>query len=309
MFSNKYKIKFFLYCFFNNIKRKSSILGLVLAIGNFIAEILIVEWANTIENIFRFSATVFSIGIVLVVLIWALYESFINLEDSNVLFLIHESPIILFSAELKFIFKKFPIREEIRINTANFSNDDHIQWEYGEKEQERVFKEEIKNNITKIDSLHYIGIAEIPFVIHLGYLIGDSISVRYYQRQRNSFSNVSPWEWPAKGELNDWKIKPVGLSKNVKGKNILLLIEQSYKIEKDELPLNDISNHEIIKISTNIQSINDLKSEWQLKIIRTEIKKTLDTIKEANSIHIFASVPTPTAFAIGQSISQSAHPE
>ena len=302
-------INTFFRFFYDEIKNKSSLFIFIISLGAFFADVIMRQFQIMLDDYVRLILTMLSLILFIFVLFHSFYKSIIAINNNRALFIVHKSPLVFFEKEIEPIIDEFPFSEIITLDTTPFRDGEHIGWIEGMKSQENVFLTDIKNQLVKFNTLNYISIVEIPFAIHFGYLVSDSISTKYYQRQRYAKPDVNPWKWPRDLCPPSWDVRTKGLSKDFRGKNVLLLIENSYKIDKRDIPFNSITNNEVITVSVNNPSINDLQSEEQVKKLGIEIRKTLDRVATANTIHIFAAVPPPTSFVIGQQINQSAHPE
>lgn len=309
MNKSPFSLKIFLKCYYNNLITKKSIISFLLIIGGIISNLLIDSLKSEVQGPFRLIATVIIIIALIIIFPLSLYESIKEFTSNSNLVIFHKSLFMTIDQEVSDIFKGNPTTSFITIDTSLFRENDHIQWEKGKKEQIIKFNTEIKPVLHSFPKIHYIGIAEIPFALHLGYLLSNSLAIKYYQRQQRPSIDNSPWIWPSKDVPANWHPILTSRKKNF-GKNdkIAILLEFSFPISNESLPL-EVQGFSIVRISVPNPSIHDLIAEKQVQIFGEKVKEILDKLKDCDEIHLFLATPVAISFVTGQMINHSAHPE
>ena len=154
-------------------------------------------------------------------------------------------------------------------------------------------------------------IAPIPLIIQLGFLLSDSVLVRYYKYHIDTQS----WQWPDVDPQNvDLDIQVSGLPEKTIQKtcDVLIRISLSAKVgryETDEvvpgLPVQ-------VDIFVEEPSLLWIKSPRQLDRIGSVFRRVLTEIRTkvpyCQQIHLFCAAPAPGALIIGQQINPRMNP-
>jgi hypothetical protein len=154
-------------------------------------------------------------------------------------------------------------------------------------------------------------IAPIPLIIQLGFLLSDSVLVRYYKYHIDTQS----WQWPDVDPQNvDLDIQVSGLPEKTIQEtcDVLIRISLSAKVgryETDEvvpgLPVQ-------VDIFVEEPSLLWIRSPRQLDRIGSVFRRVLTEIRTkvpyCQQIHLFCAVPAPGALIIGQQINPRMNP-
>jgi hypothetical protein len=188
---------------------------------------------------------------------------------------------------------------------------DDLYWSTGKGKIDdivnRLINPAIENK--RIMHLSVFALARIPFLIHLGYALGDKIPVDLYQKHKN---NKEDWIWPKEGDKVAFKTENLQ-SGNDKSK-VALMISLSGKISLTQLPLNITNDYSVYEISpigiephrsiiSLKESIDEFRSSYQ-KLLR-EIEK-IHTHSEG--IHLFSAAPAPVAIICGREVLKGVSP-
>lgn len=173
-------------------------------------------------------------------------------------------------------------------------------WDMGKQIIDETFDNRIKPNIGKsIQHISIFAIARIPFLIYLGFKIGDKIPVTVYQKQ---FSEKEDWIWCADTPAVTFKFDKIHIGKNYK--KVALVVSLSGKIHLESLPvkLDDYVIYEMWPVERepsrdiiqNKQSLINFKQSYQalLRLIEKE--------QSAHELLLFPAVPLSVGVYIGR---------
>ena len=155
-------------------------------------------------------------------------------------------------------------------------------------------------------------IAPIPLIFHLGFLLTDSVTTRYYKLHLDSRS----WQWPNIDESEvDLNIHVKGIPTNItnEAKDIILRVSLSATVQPFET--NEIIPDEPIQIDMYIDNPDRmwLRSPKQIEKVGSEFRNILKLIQsnvpKAQKIHLFYAGPAPCALIMGQQINPRMNPE
>jgi hypothetical protein len=153
----------------------------------------------------------------------------------------------------------------------------------------------------KIKHLSVFALARIPFLIYLGWKLGDKIPTDIYQKHR---SGNEDWIWRNRGRAVDFKYAKIKSSRNKK--NVALILSVSGKIKISSLPQNVKDEYSIYEILPEavMPSRNILRLKSSLDNFKKTYEKVLREIennhKNAKHILLFPAIPNSVAVACGR---------
>lgn len=224
----------------------------------------------------------------------------------KVLLIKHSSMAKLNFPTNKKISKDFKIVNEVNIDLRNKINSIPLAL----KKQDQLVKN--IETFENYNGIAYLGVAHLPFIFRLGYLLGDEKKIYYFEKKKsknNDFKQLMP--------LGIYPPLHYTLSEPQPNYNeIAILIGITFPILIDEIPL-DLSN--IAQMNFEIKglrkkgSLHDIiMSDYQLntykELIRTKISILIKK-QQINKIHIFYAGPVSLALALGSMFSPNNDPE
>jgi len=185
-------------------------------------------------------------------------------------------------------------------------------WTEAAKYQQQVVSEAIaRSRDLSLPRFAVFSLAQIPLVVHLGFLLSDRVEVRYFQFDRDRRS----WRWteiePVEADCN---IQVSGLPKQVIEDEAEVLIRVSLsatiaKRDTDDVVLNASVEIDIFVDDTDVMW---LKSPNQLirlgQVFRQVLTVIRNKVPECPRIHLFYAGPTGGCVVIGQQINPRMNP-
>jgi len=158
----------------------------------------------------------------------------------------------------------------------------------------------------KINHVSAFGLARIPYLIYLGYKLGDKVDSEIYQKSRETNS----WDWQTEDNTVKFKLQKI----QDKGKNkIALILALSANINKESLPDKIKKEFTIYKLSPvncepNTEIIKSRKdsSEFfnKFREVLWIIENNMPT--KNKEIHLFPAIPVSAAVNCGKYLMKSA---
>ncbi len=187
-----------------------------------------------------------------------------------------------------------------------------LPWTEAAKYQQQVVSEEIaRSRDLSLPRFAVFSLAQIPLVVHLGFLLSDRVEVRYFQFDRDRRS----WRWteiePVEADCN---IQVSGLPEQVieDEAEVLIRVSLSARIAKrdtDDVLLNASVEIDIFVDDTDVMW---LKSPNQLirlgQVFRQVLTVIRNKVPECPRIHLFYAGPTGGCVVIGQQINPRMNP-
>jgi len=154
-------------------------------------------------------------------------------------------------------------------------------------------------------------VAPIPLIMQLGFLLSDSVRVRYFKLHVDDQS----WQWPTEEEYQvDHEIHVDGLPIEpiLHPIEVVLRVSLSATVGRNETEVIVPNAPLQIDISVERPDLMWIRSPLQLSSIVSVVRKVLTEIRSevpnCESIHLFSAVPAPCALAIGQQINPRMNP-
>ena len=200
------------------------------------------------------------------------------------------------------IFPYYPIQTHpYTIDLTKLNNKEDNYWKSGFKQIEIQINSFLDKNNFEITFKHIsvFALAPIPFLIKLGYSLGDTIPMRLFQKHRD----VDNWNWKiSAGEFPCFKITEC-TSKRETVNHIALVFSLSGKVKRNEYQPFLKEDWEIIEIYIDEPNTGFLREEIQLMNFRKMYREVLANIRikwgTGVKIHIFPAIPAPIAVEIG----------
>jgi len=187
-----------------------------------------------------------------------------------------------------------------------------IPWFEAATYQEKVIGEVmVQSRALSVSRFAVFSLAQIPLVIHLGFLLSDGVEVLYFQFDRNQKS----WHWPhLEGLEVDYDIKVAGLPKKlIEDKiEVVVRISLSARIHKQDTDAAVLNIPVEIDIFVDKPNVMWLRSPKQLTKLSEIFQQVLLTIRKkvpfCSRIHLFYAGPTGGGIVIGQQINPRMNP-
>ena len=206
----------------------------------------------------------------------------------------------------------FIAENNIKINLTELpEKNEELFWDCGKTKIAEAIKEEIFPAIKreKIKHLSIFALSRIPFIIYLGYCLGDKVATDIYQKHRTGDEG---WVWDKKGETIQFERRL--LQKGSDNTKVALVLSVSGKILRAELPKHigeDFYIYEIMpeEIKPNREVVS---LESTLSAFRTVYQRLLREIershKETEEIHLFPAIPVSVAVVCGRELLKDVTP-
>lgn len=194
----------------------------------------------------------------------------------------------------------------IRIDLTSLPEESQqLYWESGKWQINNIIETRLSPAIEseKIQHLSIFAIARIPFLVYLGYCLGDKVASDIYQKHRGGDQD---WTW-RKGS-GTVQFKSNILQKGDESSDVALILSLSGKISKEDLPAQISKSSAIYEIEPEGVEPNRgfVISESTLGAFRTVYEKLLRKIEKSHKkgakIHFFPAIPVSVAVACGMEI-------
>jgi hypothetical protein len=161
----------------------------------------------------------------------------------------------------------------------------------------------------EIRHLSIFAFARIPFLVYLGYAIGDKIPIEIFQKHRDGKES---WLWLKHQKDSNFLFKKEqeGLDKS----DVAVVISLSGQISVDELPKNISRNFTIYSLVPQDTKPNRtiLSSKGSLQNFRNSYAGLLREIEanhpQVREIHVFPAVPISAAITLGREVLRNVSP-
>jgi len=187
---------------------------------------------------------------------------------------------------------------ELSLKNSSFHDNNKDYWLIERQHLKNQFLQYIKPRLASGEVNHFsiFGLAPIPLLIKLGYLLSDIPKADVYQLHREP----PDWKWQSHPDHSQYKIaEPDSRHANV-------AINMSLSATVDPSRISEVLKepHSVWTMSVDIPNNDFLKSQSQLCQFRTCFRELLDRIKaehgERSTLHIFPAIPVSIAVEIGR---------
>ena len=180
-----------------------------------------------------------------------------------------------------------------------------LYWESGKQRINRIIETRLSPSIEsgEIEHLSIFAIARIPFLVYLGYRLGDNVESDIYQKHRDGDQD---WIWRKRSDTVQFKQNMI--QKGDRDADVALILSLSGKISKEDLPAQISKSSAIYEIEPEGVEPNRgfVTSESTLGAFRTVYEKLLRKIEKSHKkgakIHFFPAIPVSVAVACGMEI-------
>jgi hypothetical protein len=213
--------------------------------------------------------------------------------------------------------KRFPdyllqTENNIEINLKNLPEPaSAAYWKIGKQKIDSVIEKQIEPQTDEkiIKHISIFALARIPFLVYLGYRLGDKIPVDIYQKQRSGKEN---WIWCNNKKSVYFTFRKV--QRGRKKTKVALLASISGKVHKEALPAfinSDYTLYEIMPIKESPDR-DIIRSKLILSNFKTAYQKLLRMIEREhitlNELLLFPALPLSTAVHCGRELLKDTSP-
>ncbi len=161
------------------------------------------------------------------------------------------------------------------------------------------------------ESLAFYGQAHIPLAMLAGALASDRIPVRVLDFHRNS--TPQGWAWTDQSTAANAMETVVSEESDVSSKDAVVRVSVSYPVAVEQTAAIVSRPLHAYDLSVAHPMLDIVETEAQAREYAAAVRRVLDVLAAASPrplrVHIFYAGPVSVAFAIGQSISRTIHPE
>lgn len=177
-------------------------------------------------------------------------------------------------------------------------------WKNSAQEITRRYKEQTRRGSGQDlpNHLSIFALGPIPFLIHLGNVISDTIPSDLYQKHRDTDN----WIWKPTTKANQIKYKISRAAKKKGAKDVALLLSVSGKVQRGVVKGTIPANTPTYEISIDKPSYTVMNTLDNLNSFRVAYRTVLDEIRDNYGhdtvLHLFPAIPSPVAIACGQDL-------
>lgn len=158
-----------------------------------------------------------------------------------------------------------------------------------------------------IQHISIFGLARIPFLVLLGYVVDDKVPADIYQKHRGGNEG---WAWPSETDRVAFEIKQLA---TMNSKDVAVLLSLSGKLTQNDLPegaqtlaVYEILPHDVEPTPTLVKSKATLDSFAQT------FMQLLALLEAANprvtTLRLFGAIPASAAIECGRHLMKGVHP-
>lgn len=199
---------------------------------------------------------------------------------------------------------------ELQVVSARLGETDNFDWA-GERQKQA---EEVRAKLLPLINnnpgwrVQYFGLAPIPLIMDLGYMIGGMETVDIYLQRHDTKS----WAWPSSSHSSGLQIETsplVGDVINAEGA-LVIRVSISHRVNPSDTEAVISSHLGAIDIGLTTPNEDALESPADLEAVRAAYEKVVDwaASKRPNAdLHVFASVTVGVALRLGTAINKNIH--
>lgn len=175
-------------------------------------------------------------------------------------------------------------------------------WEKGKKENEHLaikFSERLR--VREVNAAEIFPLSPIPLLIHLGFLLTDTLTLSVYQFDREEQVWVS--NQPSEKEKNT--IHLVEESRIEGAKELAVLISVSGIVKLEDVEETLIRNFDYLSLTIDNPNVKRILYREEVKSIQSRLKSLVERLiqqEEYEKIHLFYAGPAGLAIEIGRGI-------
>lgn len=177
-------------------------------------------------------------------------------------------------------------------------------WKNIAKDITRRYKEQTRRGAGQDlpSHLSIFALGPIPFLIHLGNTISDTIPSDLYQKHRDTDN----WIWKPTTKINQLNYKTSRPAKKKGAKDVALLLSISGKVQRSSVKAATSADIPTYEISINNPTYAAMNTLENLAGFRRAYRKVIDEIRDYYGhdtvLHLFPAIPSPVAVACGQDL-------
>lgn len=204
-------------------------------------------------------------------------------------------------------YKKVGIDYCNKFNETDFVNESNIQ-KIVDKQYKNMIK--VKKGLKSKDSLIYLGFPHIPLAVMDGFNFSNTDNIILYEYKGALTNSSEKGFFELEKKYNsDIKILSNYNGYNLKGNEIILKIEQSFKINDDEVKAI-VGNVDVIYLKNTKVFRWGITTYADVDIFVKEFYRVLEWAKDngVKKIHLVATTPVSLTFSLGKVI-EHYHPD
>lgn len=205
----------------------------------------------------------------------------------------------------KSIQPRYPEEKEIFLDfTDNVGQGTKDYWASIAKEITRQFKEKFDRGSNRPSPSHLsiFALGPIPFLVHLGNIIGDITPSDLFQKHRDT----DDWTWKNSSLKSQVKYKISRPVKKAGARDVALLLSVSGYVQRSALLPMVPKGTPVYEIKAGKPDVGILNSLADLLNFRSAFRATMNDIRDKYghnvTVHLFAAVPAPIAVTCGQAL-------
>jgi hypothetical protein len=187
-----------------------------------------------------------------------------------------------------------------------------LPWSEAAEYQKQLISEAIaRSGDLSLARFAVFSMAQIPLVIHLGFLLSDRVEVHYFQHDRDRRS----WRWPETAPTEaDCNIQMSGLPDQLIESEVEVVIRVSLSARIAKRDTDAVVHNNLVEIDIFVDNpdVMWLRSFNQLMQLGRSFRQVLTTIRNkvprCSHIHLFYAGPTGGGIIIGQQINPRMNP-
>jgi|GEM_PF-1545463 len=203
--------------------------------------------------------------------------------------------------------KRYTDEKVYHINLGDLLDDNSTgYWKVAKNRINQVFKEEILPAVKRgqVERLSIFGLARIPILFYLGYLLGDKVPASFYQKHRDSSEG---WVWLKKSQIFKFEIVGPNCSKRVSEVALFIQLSGGDNVNVQDIipkipvfiirPIKESPKRTLFGSQETIENFRMVYHDF-LSYIEQELPK----VKKVN---FFLATPAPIAILCGRDIQRS----
>lgn len=164
-------------------------------------------------------------------------------------------------------------------------------------------------NSKKANNYAFAGILQTPFILRLGYIVGDETYFKLFHKKRDE----DTFKLLKDNKTYIGNYPEMNIERELKESNELIVsIGTTFKITKEQLKKFDIKKNNYIKFETTDMGYDVIESEEQINYYKKFIFNSIREIcreKNIKTIHLCMATSVAFTFALGQGFSKNYDPK
>lgn len=183
-------------------------------------------------------------------------------------------------------------------------------WRYADNLIVKRCRETVDNIVQLDHRTHFsvFPIAPIPFIIKLGYLMGDKIGAEVYQKRRHPDS----WEWQTKSSGTKFEVVRHLFDVQENGVAVVMSLSAAKSTDEIERFARTVTSRLVYELHATKPNVDCISTKDDLSNFWHEYLSLMDQIRSAHpdvkEIPLLPAVPVSAAFEIGRRFMQGVYP-